>query len=187
MPQKILLLTANPIDTLYLRLDREAREIDEGLKRAKQSDRFVVGSKWALRTKDLRRALLDEEPHFVHFCGHGAKQEGIYLEDEQGHAHLVKTEALASLFKLFSQSVECVILNACYSDIQAEAISQHINYVIGMKQAIGDRAAIKFATGFYDAVGAGRTIDDAFEFGKNAIALDGIPEELTPVIKKKIV
>jgi hypothetical protein len=43
------------------------------------------------------------------------------------------------------------VLNACYSEIQANAIVQHIDYVIGMSQAIGDTAAIKFAMGFYDA------------------------------------
>ena len=35
--------------------------------------------------------------------------------------------------------VECVLLNACHTEIQAEAISRHVRYVIGMSQAIGDR------------------------------------------------
>jgi hypothetical protein len=132
------------------------------------------------------RALLDEEPCYVHFCGHGAGEEGILLEDELGYPKFVKAEALANLFKLFSNQIECVILNACYSEVQAEAISQHIKYVIGMKQAVGDQAAIKFATGFYDAIGAGRTIEDAFEFGKSAIETYGISGALIPSIKKKL-
>jgi GTPase SAR1 family protein len=185
MNQKILTVAANPKTTLPLRLDQEVRAIDEGLRRSRNRDQFGLGSKWAVQTDDLRRALLDEEPHYVHFCGHGVGEEGILLEDESGYPKLVKAEALANLFKLFSNRIECVILNACYSEVQAEAISQHIKYVIGMKQAVGDQAAIKFTTGFYDAVGAGRTIEDAFEFGKNAIGLEGLSEELTPVIKKK--
>ncbi|MCV3215458.1 hypothetical protein OGM63_18390 [Plectonema radiosum NIES-515] len=32
------------------------------------------------------------------------------------------------------------------------AIAQHIDYVIGMNQAIGDRAALEFSVGFYDAL-----------------------------------
>lgn len=186
MPQKILILSANPKKTSPLRLDQEMREIDEGLRRSKKRDQFALEKRLALRVEDLRRALLDEEPQFVHFCGHGAGHDGILLEDLVGYLQLVKAEPLANLFKLFSNQVECVILNACYSEVQAEEISRHINYVIGMKQAIGDQAAIKFATGFYDAVGAGRSIEDAFEFGKNAIELDNIPEELTPVIKKHV-
>ena len=44
------------------------------------------------------------------------------------------------------------MLNGCYSQVQAEAIAQHIPSVIGMSQAIGDRAAIELAVGFYDAL-----------------------------------
>jgi hypothetical protein len=47
------------------------------------------------------------------------------------------------------------VLNACCSATQAEAITQHIPYVVGMKRAIGDRVAIEFAIGFYDALLAG--------------------------------
>jgi len=58
----------------------------------------------------------------------------------------VSTESLAKLFKLFQENVECVLLNACYSEAQAAAIHQHIDCVIGMNQAIGDKAAIASPT-----------------------------------------
>ena len=63
---------------------------------------------------------------------------------------------------------------------QARAIADHIPYVVGMTRAIGDEAAIKFAVGFYDALGAGRSYEDAFLFGRNAIRLHSIPEHVTP-------
>ncbi len=71
----ILILSANPKDTVRLRLDEEVREIDEGLRRAKYRDRFFIHSKWAVRLRDFRRALLDYEPQIVHFCGMGKKME----------------------------------------------------------------------------------------------------------------
>ena len=64
-------------------------------------------------------------------------------------------------------------------------LSSISDYVIGMKKAIGDDAAIKFAVGFYDAVAAGRDFEDAFEFGRSSIDLANIHEDLTPVLKKK--
>jgi F-box protein 11 len=64
--------------------------------------------------------------------------------------------------------------------VQATAIAQHIGFTIGMNKAIGDRAAIEFALGFYDALGAGRTYDIAYKFACNAIHLVGIDEYLTP-------
>ena len=184
MVKKILLLSANPTNTSKLRLDEEVREIEAGLKRAKGREEFEIISKWAVRSEDLRRALLDYEPQIVHFSGHGEGWQGLALENNSGQMQLVSTEALARLFKLFPK-IECVVLNACYSEVQAEAIHQHIDYVIGMKKAIGDKAAIKFAVGFYDALGAGRTIFDGFEFGCTSIDLESIPESSTPVLKSR--
>lgn len=54
-----------------------------------------------------------------------------------------------------------------------------------MTQEIGDQAAIKYAVGFYDALGAERPYEDAHEFGRSAIDLKMIPEHLTPVLRKK--
>ncbi len=183
--KKILFLASNPENKVQLRLSEEVREIDEGLRRANKQDQFRFEQRWAIRTDDLRRALLDIKPQIVHFSGHGAGDDGIVVEDNDGKSQLVSTEALASLFELCADHVECVILNACYSEIQANAIVHHIDYVIGMSQAIGDKAAIEFAKGFYDALGAGECIEMAYKFGCNAIQLENISEHLTPQIKKK--
>lgn len=184
MVKKILLLSANPTNTSNLRLDEEMREIEAGLQRAKGREKFEIISKWAIRTEDLRRALLDNEPQIVHFSGHGAGNQGLALENNSGKMQLVSASSLARLFKLFPK-IECVVLNACYSEVQAKAIHQHIDYVIGMNKSIGDKAAIKFAVGFYDALGAGRTIEDGFEFGCTSIDLESIPESSTPVLKSR--
>lgn len=184
--KKILLLAANPKNTSPLRLDEEFREIDEGLRRARRRDQFEIFSRQAVRTDDLRRALLDYEPQIVHFSGHGFGEQGLVLEDETGQAKLVSVDTLARLFKLFKNQVQCVLLNACYSEVQAEAINQYIDHVIGMQQSIGDRAAIEFAKGFYDALGAGRSFKDAYEFGISALDLEGIPEGLTPIFKQRV-
>ncbi|NES18386.1 MAG: CHAT domain-containing protein [Symploca sp. SIO3E6] len=181
--EKILILTANPKNTDKLRLDEEVREIQVSLELAKKREQFEVVTRWALRVDDLPRALLAHEPKIVHFSGHGAGENGLVVENSSGKMQLVTTESLAGLFELFKDKIECVLLNACYSEKQAEAIHQHIDCVVGMNKAIGDRAAIKFAVGFYDALGAGKSYTDAYKFGCNAIRLEGIPESLTPVIK----
>ncbi len=183
--KKILILSANPKDTSKLRLDEEVREIEAGLERCKYREQFQIISKWAVRSDTLRQALLEHEPSIVHFCGHGSGSQGLALENKSGDMQLVSTNSLAGLFGLFKGKIECVVLNACYSEAQSEAIYQHVDCVVGMNQAIGDKAAIQFAKGFYDGLGAGRTFEDAFEFGRNAIDLEEIPEVSTPVIKSK--
>ena len=181
----VLFLASSPVDEARLRLDREAHQIDEGLRRSNKREQFKLEQKWAIGTDSLRRALLDITPQIVHFSGHGSGVSGILVVDDDGMAKLISTEALAELFGLCSDHIECVVLNACYSEVQATAIAQHINYVIGMSDAIGDSAAIKFTTGFYDALGAGKSIEVAFEFGRNAIHVENIPGHLIPTIKKK--
>ena len=184
--RKILILAANPRDTSSLRLDEEIRDIREALQRSQYRDQFALECRTAVRPQDVRRALLDIKPHIVHFSGHGVGEQGLVLENEVGKMQLVSTEALVGLFELFSNIVECVLLNACYSKFQADAICQNINYVIGMNQPIGDRAAIEFAVSFYDALGAQHSIEFAHGLGCNAIAMAGIAESQTPVLLRKL-
>ncbi len=183
--RKILILSANPKGTSQLRLDEEVREIQRALKLSTGREQFQIICEWAVRADDVRRALLEHGPQIVHFSGHGTGEQGLVLEDETGQAQLASAGALARLFKLFAGKIQCVLLNACYSEVQSDAIAQQIDYVIGMNQAIGDRAAIKFAVGFYDALGYGHSFEEAYEFGLSAIDLQGISETSTPVLKAK--
>lgn len=178
-------MAANPKNTLPLRLDEEVREIEAGLQRAKKRELFDLKQRWAVRVQEVYQSLLDLKPQIVHFSGHGTGDDGLALEDETGNVRLVDTQALARLFELFASHIECVVLNACYSEVQAEAIVKHIPYVIGMNKQIGDQAAIKFATAFYNVLGAGESVECAYKLGCNVIQLEGIPEYLTPILKKK--
>lgn len=181
----ILFLAANPKNSTPLDLTREVKEIEAGLERSQKRDKFQLKQEWAVTPSDVQRAMLDHKPQIVHFSGHGVGEGGLVLENVVGQAQLVKSSALAGLFELFSDKVECVVLNACYSEVQAVAIAHHIPYVVGMNQAVGDRAARTFAVGFYDALGAGESIDFAYKLGRNRIALEGIAEDLIPVMQKK--
>ncbi len=185
MKRRMLILAANPVGTSPLRLDEEVREIQDGLGRVGGKSSFEIHQAWAVRPRDVRRALLDYRPEFVHFCGHGTGDEGLIFENDAGGSHLVSTDAISGLFELFSEQVKCVVLNACYSDRQAKAIAQHVEVVVGMRRTIGDRSAIEFAVGFYDAVAASRPPSEAFRFGCNAIQLAGIEGHLVPSLLLK--
>jgi hypothetical protein len=197
----ILILSANPRGTNTLRLAEEVRELQRGLERSRHRDDFKIEQRSALTAQDLRRALIDCRPQVVHFAGHGVgtmvsedapdarklntvgavqTEEGLVLEDEAGQVQLVSGAAIAQLFSIFADVIECVVLNACYSEVQAKAITRYIPHVVGMKQAIGDRAAIEFAIGFYDGLLGGRSVKDSYFLGCNAIKIAGIPEDLIP-------
>ncbi len=208
--KKILILTSNPRNDL--KLDREIKDLKNVIKRSKNQSQLKLWLELEVQTEELQEKLLEHEPRIVHFCGHGTEKQGLVLQNLAGGEQVVSTKALSNLFALFDQEVECVVLNACYSEVQAKAIVQHINYVIGMSHEIRDDAAIAFATGFYRALGWGKSIEESYQFGRNAIQIQMakantsrspsygesrklvaadvaeqvvIPEDFKPVLKKK--
>lgn len=178
---KILFLGASPIDEVRLRIDEEVRDIENGLKLAALRDLFELKSQWAITTKTLQQAMLDNHPTIVHFSGHG-DISGIAVEDSIGNAKLIENDAIGSLFELFSKDIKCVVLNSCYSESQALEISKHIPYVIGMKKSVNDEAAIAFSLGFYAALGAGKDIEFAFKMGVVAVKLEGVSGAEIPIL-----
>jgi hypothetical protein len=184
---KVLILAAIPYG---LRLDKEIREVEEAIRRSARRDKFEIRIRTAVRPQDIRRAIAEERPQIVHFCGHGLDDGSLVLEDDGGKNKPVSAQGLAQLFKLHADYVNCVLLNACHSAKPAKAISEYINYAIGMNQEIQDKAAIAFSQGFYDALGydAPDNIDvfqRAFDEGLVAVQLENISEGQTPVIEKK--
>ena len=167
---KILILASNPRKDLNL--DREIRDLRGVIEKSRNREKFEVVDELAVRVGDLQELLFRHQPQIVHFCGHGSGEQGLVFESDMGREHWVRTDALSNLFRLFSNSIECVLLNACYSEEQAGAIVDHINYVIGMNQEIRDDAAIAFSKGFYRALGYACSIEHSFELGCNAIQLE---------------
>ena len=171
---KVLFLAANPTDTSPLRVGQEVREIDEKLEVGPAHDSFELIQQHALRIGDLQKALLKHQPHIVHFSGHGSKSEEIVLEDNSGKSHAVNRQALAALFRIIKDNVRIIVLNACYSKQQAEALREVIDYTIGSNKAVGDQASIMFSSAFYQALAFGRSVKEAFELGQVELDLRGI-------------
>jgi tetratricopeptide (TPR) repeat protein len=184
-PVQILFLAANPKDSSPLSLDQEVRSIDNALRGAEFRDHFNLEQQWAVRFNDLQGHLLRYKPNIVHFSGHGSPASEIILEDLNGNSRVVPSKALGRLFRVFKDTIKCVILNACYSEQQAKAISENIDCVIGMTQAIGDQAAINFASSFYQALAYGRSVRDAFDLGCNQIDLASLNQENVPQLLTK--
>ena len=179
---KLLFLAANPLDTDPLRLDEEMRAIDISLRQADFRDQFDLRSQWAVRIGDLQELLLRHQPDIVHFSGHGSAASEIVLQDAQGRGVVVPTKALSDLFGHLRGDIRCVVLNACYSSDQAEAIATQIDCVVGMTDAITDKASIEFATAFYRALGYGRSVKTAFDLGCNQIDLAALNEAHKPIL-----
>jgi GNAT superfamily N-acetyltransferase len=171
---KILFLAASPKDTKPLKLQREIEAIKQALQQSRYRDGFVIEQHWEMRVDRLAERLLWHNPDIVHFSGHGSAASEIILEDKRGLSHPVSVEELSKLFSLLKDNIRCVILNACYSEVQAQAIASHIDCVVGMSEAIDDDSAIIFAASFYGALGYGRNVKTAFEVGRLQLDLENM-------------
>lgn len=177
MPKvKVLFLAANPPDTRTLRLDVEIKAITEKIRASDFRDALEIISLWAVQPDDLLQALNQHKPQIVHFSGHGHSANGIVLEDSQGEAKPVGEEALKSLFRVLPGRIRVVVFNACFSEVQARAITEIIDCAIGSSHEISDQTATTFAAAFYRAIGFGASIYDAFEQGKTAVLLEGLKD-----------
>jgi tetratricopeptide (TPR) repeat protein len=110
--------------------------------------------------------------HVVHFIGHGAAG-GVILEDELGCADEVQAANLGALFK--EAGVRVVILNLCESAAGARPAAQAlvdagVRTAVGTARRIRDDHAVLLADRIYAMLGSGKTIGEAVEAAKQALA-----------------
>jgi hypothetical protein len=177
---RILFLAANPKQTTKLALDEEVRDIEQTLRATDARASIEMITKGAVRPRDLLQYLNEYRPDVVHFSGHGSEESELLLLDDSRRAKPVSARALRELFATLKDNVKVVVLNACFSLAQAEAITEEIDFAIGMNASIGDKAATVFGASFYRAIGFGRSVQDAFDQGKAGLSLEGLEENQTP-------
>ena len=182
----VLFLASNPAQTAYLNLTTEVEEIDKKVRSSEFREKLNLEKHFEQKPGDVRENLLYYKPTVVHFSGHGEQTGELLLMDNNGQPVNVSPQALKTLFTNLKENIQVVVLNACYSKTQALAISEVIDFAVGMNLPISDNAAIAFSTAFYQAIGYGKTIQEAFNLGKNAISLEGMLEEDTPELFVRI-
>lgn len=180
---KVLLLSANPIDD-PLGIDGEFRAIDSKLRGSDHRDHVQLINHGAVRLEDVPGLLMRHKPHVVHFSGHG-DASGIALTEKDGLSKSVPSNALATIFKALKDNVRVVLLNACDSAPQAEAIVSVIDCAVGMADEIGDDAAVAFAAAFYEALGYGKSVQTAFELARVQLTGAGEDPSLAKLYKRR--
>jgi len=182
LPEKItvLFMASNPLDQKQLRLDEEARAIEEMIHKAKHRESVIFRTQWAARPMDILQAVNEYDPSIVHFSGHGSVESELVMQGNHGETRLVSKEAIAASLATCSENIQVVFFNTCYSREQAEAVVKYVSAAIGMKTSIGDEAARVFSSQFYSAIGFGHSVRKAFDQARAALMLENILEEDTP-------
>jgi hypothetical protein len=168
----VLYLVAQPRNTDPLGTYEEMREVEDLLQRSRDRERYRLEHRVAVRLRDIGQALGDYRPQIVNFAGHGREDGSLVVENDLGRASYVNPAGLANLVGGFNAWVQCVIVNACHSLALAEAILEHIDYVVGMRSEILDIASVLFSVGFYQGLFAGKAVPDAFSQGVALVQAD---------------
>jgi hypothetical protein len=142
-------------------------------------DRPVPGSPGQAPRRDIE--LDDDDDDDVELDG--GEPSGLFFQSPDGSAQFVSAEAIRQTFGAAGASVQLVVLNACYTDAQAEALLAHVDCVVGMSGAIFDDAARSFAIGFYGGLGEREPVAAAFAQGRAAISLQGLEDGERPQLK----
>ncbi len=172
---RLLFVAVDPQKRDRLRLDLEARAVEEALRSAGHEGLLALEHSWAATFLDLQHALLRYRPSLLHFSGHGTPSGNLALESDPlvpresrrpEPSDQRPAEALARMLgSIEGLKVHCVVLNACFSEVQAAAVAQHADCVVGLFAEVRDSAAIEFSRGFYGALAWGQSVKAAFDLG----------------------
>ncbi len=181
---RILTCIARPLDSQELPDIAEARALADGLARV-QAPVYLGFARPP--TPHTLRIRLQEGWDVFHFDGHGTAEDGgaLLLEDEDGLGTLLSASDLADLLR-GCRVPKLLILSACQSakgngDADSSASPSGYGLAGHLLQATGARAVIGFTETvsiettrafllpLYAALGAGRTIRQAFEAARAAL------------------
>ena len=183
----MLVLKANPPGALPkqvgLRIEQEINQIKAVLR--ENRDVVDLQEEGAVRRRDLSRHLQRHQPVLLHFSGHGTEEgelvleKYVSLEELQAGTHISTGSAMdadyieyadiARILSDYRATLRCVVLNACSTELLAEAICAKIPCAIGMRGPINDFLAVRFAEIFYRSLTMGESVGLAFRKARNDI------------------
>ena len=185
----LLFMGANPPNTRSLQLEIEHSRIA-----AKLNNAYKIEVEKFTSASDIPELIVSKEPNIIHFSGHGKDpnsteagekdraigyklppgydQKGgiVVFDDDMLSMKILDDDVLDYLFQCavdgLGIKIDVVVFNSCHSESQAKVVCKHVDYVVGTARAINDDVAIAFASGFYYALGQGKSVEKAFTTGK---------------------
>lgn len=195
-PLRMLAVLVSPADMDGLDVEREWAGLSQALAPLQASGGLVLERLESPTLDGLRRRLLQESVHILHFVGHGlfdgqSDTGGLVFADADGNAALAAASDVATLLRNH-RSLRLVFLNACEGAIGSQAdvfsgvaqtlVQQGIPAAIAMQREISDGAASVLAGAFYEAVAAGYPVEAALAQARIALSTAGNQEWATPAL-----
>ncbi len=172
---RVLTIVARALDVSELPDIADAWSLAEGLRAVNAPVEIAF-----LRppTRERLELVLDNGWDVLHFDGHGTAEDGGFLlfETEEGLRQSVPTDDFIARLKRTANHPKLVILSACQSakgdgDGLAGRLAREagVAAVIGFRESVPVDLTMAFVGRLYAALGAGRTIEDAFTSARDSL------------------
>jgi bifunctional DNase/RNase len=195
LPLRILVIRSEPTDCQPLDLESEWAQTGAALRELTNAGLLTITELAASTLGELRRALLQDTYHVLHYMGHGAFDErrggALLFTDKAGRSVPVTSGDLGVMLRDHT-SMRLAVLNACeagrtdpadpFAGIADTLVRRGIPAVVAMQFAVSDNAAIEFAPALYGALVTGRPIDASVAEARKAIYTVSPLEWATPVL-----
>ena len=179
---KVLLTWALPQELAAqhpVNVEAEVAAIQTALKPLEDAGKLIIIVEPHLTRLKLQDRIDNDQPHIIHFVGHGVFEDGIgalVLERPNGSRHDMPVDILVS--NLRTSNVRLVVLNACSTGtvslnllqgIAPALLAANIPAVVAMQSALNDEAGVVFAKYFYTNLAENKPIDLCVSRGRRAM------------------
>lgn len=196
LPLRVLGISANPRDLPVLEGEKEGRQIAGALQRYSSDNvdvHWLTGDRW----QDLARELRFGSWHVLHCVSHGGFDEErnagyVQLSGNDGSARKIYASDFERLIA-DCPNLRLIVLNSCESAVSgsedvftsaaASLVRAGVPAVVAMQYKITDRAALVFASSFYERIAEGLPVDRAVTLAREDVKMDlDSLEWATPVL-----
>ncbi|KGE85870.1 MAG: CHAT domain-containing protein [Phaeodactylibacter xiamenensis] len=99
----------------------------------------------------------------LHYSGHSGRH-GLILQDASGQPQLLHKDRLSAFLEGPARELRLVFLNSCYSQpVADQLLDAGVPAVLGTGEEVSDADAAKIAGKFYQALGNGARLREAFQ------------------------
>lgn len=166
-------LNIDPATNQYLiaplDIAEEVSRIEHRLRIDALATKTQVTYKPSLVYSELITYVLQTRPDILHFSGHGMQDGSLVVKNERNEPHFLSPATLVELIRIFQGEIRLVFLNACWSDVLADALiddAPSVDAVIGMQAPIGDESARVFSAAFYEYLARSESVSRAFDLAR---------------------
>ncbi len=157
MPSRVLYLGFQPEDADDLGIDAELDAIQSRLAHASGSNDLELIQRQDVDVEDLPTLLAQIQPEVLHIASHGQDGGRLFLRS-RGRYRAIDPVDVQTILAGASPQLRLVVLNACYSEPLATALSAQGRFAIGSTRRVPSENASSFAGVLYGLIAEGKDL-----------------------------